>query len=286
MKIFLAGATGAIGRVLLPLLVEAGHSVVGTTRSADKLASIAALGGEPVVADAFDREAVFAAVRAARPDVVMHQLTDLAGLDVASNSRLRIEGTRNLVDAAREIGVQRMIAQSLAAMVSAGSGLAHEDDPMDIDSPSRGAGAAAVKSLEDAVAEMPIGVALRYGILYGPGTWYSRDEWTSQRIRQSEIAANDAVTSFVHVADAAQAAFEALNWPAGIYNIVDDEPAPAREWVPLYAELIGATPPPITSGASPWERGASNAKAKGVGWRPRYPSWREGFKVVLGKDLK
>ena len=249
MKIFLAGATGAIGRLLVPLLVQAGHDVAGTTRSAVKSKQIAAAGARPIVVDAFDRDAVFAALRAEQPDVVIHQLTDLNTRDFAGNSRLRIEGTRNLVDAALSIGVQRMIAESIAWICVAGQGPAHENDPLDLDAPPpRGPMVAATQSLENAVAEVPVGVILRYGILYGPGTWYSRDDWITERVRRGEIEANDAVTSFLHVADAAQAALLALDWPAGSYNIVDDDPATASEWVPLYASFVGAPPPPIKSG--------------------------------------
>jgi len=282
LKIFLAGATGAIGRLLLPLLVEAGHDVAGTTRSEAKQAQIAAQGGRPVVVDVLDRDAVFAVLNAERPDVVIHQLTDLSRRDFAGNSRLRIEGTRHLVDAALAVGVQRMIAQSIAWVCVPGQGPATEDEPLDLDAPPpRGETVAAVHSLEQAVAEMPVGVVLRYGILYGPGTWYSRDGLTTDQIRRGEIEASDAVTSFTHVEDAARAALLALDWPAGIYNIVDDAPAPAREWVAEYARLVGAPAPPIRAGAAAWERGVSNAKARALGWRPLYPSWREGFRSVL-----
>ena len=264
------------------MLVKAGHDVVGTTRDVARQARIAAAGGQPVVVDAFDRDDIFAALRAARPDVVIHQLTDLAGRDFANNMRLRIEGTRHLVDAARAVDVERMIAQSISWMYEPGQGPAREGEPLDVEAPSpRNQAVAAVLALEQAVAEMPIGVVLRYGILYGPGTWYTRDSLTTEQICRGEIAANDAVTSFVHVADAAQAALDALRWPAGFWNIVDDAPAKASEWAPAYADLVGATPPPISTGAEAWERGASNAKARQAGWWPRYANWREGFKLDL-----
>jgi nucleoside-diphosphate-sugar epimerase len=136
--------------------------------------------------------------------------------------------------------------------------------------------------MEAAVAEMPTGIILRYGLFYGPATWYSRDEWTTQRVLAGEMVATDAVVSFIHVADAAEAARLALDWPAGAYNIVDDEPAAGTAWLPLYATLVGAPPPPTKAGKEAWERGASNAKARSLGWRPRYASWREGFREVLG----
>jgi len=282
MKILLAGATGAIGRLLLPLLVRAGHEVAGTTRRADKTAPIVSAGGRPVVADALDRAAMFTVLQAERPDVVIHQLTDLAGRDFPANARLRIDGTRNLVDAALAVGVSRMIAQSISWIYIPGDRPAHEDEPLHLDaSPSRSETVAAVQSLEQTVAEILVGVVLRYGILYGPATWFARDGLTTEQVRRGEWVANDAVTSFVHVADAAQAALLALSWPAGAVNIVDDAPAAGREWLPVYAGLVGAPPPPLKPGAHGWERGAANTKARQLGWRPQYPTWREGFKTVL-----
>ena len=283
MKVLLAGATGAIGRLLLPLLVDAGHQVSGTTRSAARSQRIAAAGGRPVVLDALDREAVLAALRAERPDVVIHQLTDLSRRDFAANARLRVEGTRNLVDAALATGVQRMVAESIAWIHVPGRGPASEEEPLDLDAPPpRGRMVAAVQSLERAVAEVPVGVVLRYGILYGPGTWYSREGLTTGQVLRGEVVADDAVTSFVHVADAARAALEALHWPAGPLHVVDDEPAAGRDWVPAYAALVGAASPPRRPGSQGWERGASNARARRLGWRPAFPSWRQGFASVLG----
>ncbi len=264
------------------MLIKAGHEVAGTTRSTAKSEQIAALGAHPIVVDALNPHAMFTILRAEQPDVVIHQLTDLSSRDFAGNSRLRVEGTRNLVDAAKAVGVQRMIAQSIAWIYVEGQTPAAENEPLDLLAPPpRGRTVAAVQSLEEAVAEIPVGVVLRYGILYGQGTWYARDGLTSQQIYQSEIEANEAVTSFVHVADAAQSALLALDWPAGAVNIVDDMPAVGTEWVPIYASFIGAPPPPSRLGRAGWERGASNAKARQFGWRPQFPTWREGFRIVL-----
>jgi nucleoside-diphosphate-sugar epimerase len=282
MKIFLAGATGAIGRVLVPRLLKAGHEVIGTTRTPAKTPFITAMGARPVVIDAMDRDALHLCLEAERPDVVIHQMTDLASRDFAANTRLRIEGSRNLVDAAKAAGVQRMIAESIAWMSAPGNSSATEDEPLDLEAAgSRAGSVAAVQALEQAVAEMPIGVVLRYGLLYGPATWYDRESLTTEQLQQGRLEATDAVSSFIHVDDAAQAALEALNWPAGIYNIVDDEPAAATDWMPVYASLVGAPVPSVKSGKADWERGASNAKAKALGWKPQYATWREGFKAVL-----
>ena len=282
MKIFLAGATGVIGRLLLPMLVETGCEVTGTTRSAAKAASIAAAGGRPVVVDALDRDKLFDALAEAQPDVVIHMMTDLAGRDFAANTQLRIEGTRNLVDAARDQRVNGMIAESISWIYAAGDQPAHEDEPLDLNAPaSRGRSVAAVQALEQAVQEMPVGIAMRYGLLYGPGTWYARESFTTDQLRRGELVTNDAVASFVHVADAARAALLALDWPTGAYNIVDDEPATKKEIFEHYANLIGAPVPPYQAGREAWERGESNAKARQMGWQPKYPTWREAFKSEL-----
>lgn len=282
MKIFLAGATGVIGRLLVPLLIDAGHTVAGTTRRAERLREIAAVGARPVLVDVLDRAALFAALAGERPDLVIHQLTDLRGRDFAANSRLRVAGTRNLVDAALAVGVRHLIAQSIAWAYAPGGEPAHEAEALDLGAPPpRGPFVAAVEALERAVADMPVGVVLRYGLLYGPGTWYARDGLATEQIRRGEMEATDGVTSFVHVADAARAALAALAWPAGPVNIVDDEPAAGTVWLPIYARLIGAPTPPTGSDCGGWERGATNARARERGWRPTYPAWRVGFEAAL-----
>lgn len=282
MKIFVAGASGVIGRLLLPLLVENGMEVTGTTRSPAKLASIAAAGAQPVVVDALDRNSLFAALAEAQPDVVVHLMTDLSDRNFAANSRLRIDGTRNLVDVAKTLGIKRMIAESISWVYAAGTAPADESEALDTgaDDP-RSRTVMAVQALEQAASELPIHVILRFGLLYGPGTWYAPDGFTTGQVKRGELLAADGVSSFVHVADAARAAYEALNWPTGVYNIVDDEPAAGKEWLPLYANLVGAPEPPIAGAKAGWERGALNTKARAQGWQPRYPTWREGFEAVL-----
>jgi nucleoside-diphosphate-sugar epimerase len=282
MKILLAGATGAAGRLLLPQLVQLGHAVTGTTRSVDKAGAIAAAGGRPLVLNVLEREALFAAVQAERPDAIIHMLTDLAGLDYAANSRLRLEGGRNLVDAALAAGVNRLIGESIAWVYRPGVGPASEDEPLDVDAPlPRGRMVGVVAAAERAMAELPVGIMLRGGLFYGPGTWYARDGRTTEQVRRGEIAATPAITSFIHVADMARAAILALEWPAGPVNIVDDEPAAGTEWVPEYARRVGAPTPPTKPEAEPWERGAANARARALGWRPEFASWRDGFKAAL-----
>jgi nucleoside-diphosphate-sugar epimerase len=215
MKVFLAGAGGAIGRRLTPLLCAAGHIVIGTTRSPDKAQAIAALGAEPVVVDVFDAPALERAVKAAAPEIVMHQLTDLPFAPgtqqyadgLARNARLRVEGTRNLAAAARAAGVTRLIAQSIAFVYAPGGGLRVESDPLD----SEGVAAVtvtALKVLEETTLASPEGIVLRYGYLYGPGTWFE----------------SPAKPPSVHVDAAAHAALLALTkGEPGVYNIAEDD---------------------------------------------------------------
>ena len=222
MRIFFAGAGGAIGRRLTPLLRAAGHAVVGTTRSAEKADALRALGAEPVVVDVFDAEALARAVKAAAPQAIIHQLTDLAFAPgspryqegLARNARLRIDGTRNLVAAARAVGVNRMIAQSIAFIYAPAEGARVESDPLTADA-AMAATVAAVKSLEDAVLSLPDGVVLRYGFLYGPGTWF-------EQAKRAKPA--------LHVDAAAQSTLLALTrGERGVYNIAEDDGAVSSE---------------------------------------------------------
>lgn len=282
MKIFLAGATGVIGQRLIPLLVSCGHEVIGTTRTAEKSALLRHLGAVPRVVDVFDRERLAAVVREAAPEVVIDQLTDLSSRDLTANARMRREGTRNLVDAARAAGVRRFIAQSISWVSAPGDGPADENVPLDLEAPEpRRTTIEGVQALEQAVAEMERWVVLRYGTLYGPGTWYAPGGPIAQQVRRRQLTADEGVISFLHVDDAARAALSALEWPQGIVNIVDDEPASGRVWLPVYAATLGAPPPPVATGQGRAMRGASNAKARRLlYWSPLYPSWREGFAQV------
>lgn len=280
MRVFLAGATGVVGRLLVPELVAAGHQVTGLVRRPDAAESLRSQGADAVLADIYDAPAIAAAVAAAQPDVVMHQLTDLAKHDYAANVEIRKIGTRNLVDAALGAGVRRVVAQSIAWVYEPGEEPATEETPLDVGAAApRLDAVAGVIALEDIVAEAPEWVVLRYGLFYGPGTWYARGAVMADQIRAGAIPPTADVTSFLHIADAATAAVQALEWPTGPVNVVDDEPAPASVWVPAFARSVDAPEPaPIESERKPWARGADNHYArKHLKWTPRYPSWREGF---------
>jgi nucleoside-diphosphate-sugar epimerase len=282
MRIFVAGGTGAIGRALLPLLVAEGHQVVSGSRTSEGVELLRSKGAEGVLVDVFDRDALAAAVAAAAPDVVVHQLTALAGGSPVDNARIRTEGTRNLVDAAKAAGVGRIVAQSISWAYEQGDSPAREDTPLDTAAPEpRSVSVNGVVALETAAAEIDEHVILRYGTFYGPGTWYAPGGFMAGKLAGGSLPANDGVSSFVHVEDAARAAVLALGWPSGAVNITDDEPAAARDWVPALAEVLGQPVPEPVSGGAGWERGAENGKAKELGWKPRYPSWRTGFAAQL-----
>jgi nucleoside-diphosphate-sugar epimerase len=310
MKIFLAGATGALGRQLVPRLVERGHEVTGMTRSESKRRLVEELGGRPVVADALDPESVADAVARAEPEVIVHQLTAIPhaldmrhfARDFAQTNRLRTEGTDHLLAAGRALGVRRFVAQSYAPAVFArvGGPVKAEQDPVDASPPNEvRTTLEAIMHLERAVtgATWTEGVVLRYGGFYGPGTSISfGPEGTMvEAIRKRKLPlVGDAggVWSFIHIEDAAEATVNAIEGRGrGIYNVVDDEPAAVSEWLPAAAAAWGGSAPrrvprwlgrlfagEFATVMMTEARGASNAKAKReLGWAPRYASWREGF---------
>jgi len=308
MNIFVAGATGALGRRLVPRLAAAGHAVTGMTRSPAKQDDLRALGATPAVGDALVAEEVAALVRDAAPDVIVHELTALSGtLDLrrfdqtfATTNRLRTEGTDNLLAAGRAAGVRRFVAQSFAGWPFARTGdwLKTEEDPLDPQPPrAMRQTLAAIRRLEQAVlgAGWTEGIVLRYGGFYGPGTSLGPGGEHLDQIRRRKfpvVGDGQGVWSFVHIDDAADATVAAVErGRRGIYHVVDDDPAPVAEWLPAVAHAVGAAPPRhvprLVARAVAGEpatvmmtemRGASNAKAKReLGWQPRHPSWREGL---------
>jgi nucleoside-diphosphate-sugar epimerase len=306
MRVFVAGASGAIGSRLVPQLIDRGHEVIGTFHSPASAVRVRALGAEPVELDLLDAQAVLRAVRQAGPEAIVHQATALAGVRFGRSldrtfgptNRLRTEGTDALLAAARETGVRRFVAQSFASYRYAREGgpVKTEDDPLDPSPPAMARETnAAMRHLDEAVTAAG-GIALRYGGFYG-----AANDGLVKPVRKRQfpvIGAGEGISSFIHLDDAAAATVLALEHDgAGLYNIVDDEPAPMREWLPALASALGAKPPRHVSlwlaglvagkGAvmmSVESRGASNAKAKReLGWTPRYPSWRQGFVAAYGR---
>jgi nucleoside-diphosphate-sugar epimerase len=313
MRVFVAGATGAIGRALLPQLLEKGHEVVALCRNAEKTKAPRALGAETTVADPLDREGLIAAIRAARPDAIVHELTALAGAgnfkkfdeEFALTNRFRTEVTDTLLAGAREVEARRFIAQSYCGWPFARQGgrVKTEEDPLDSDPPAVFRGIlSAIRYLEDAVRRSGDleAFALRYGALYGPGTSIAKDGLIVGLLRKRRIPIvgdGAGIWSFVHVGDAARATVAALSRGApGVYNVVDDDPAPVSVWLPFLARAAGAKPPrripawlgklAIGEGGVMMmtdARGGSNAKARReLTWQPTYPSWRQGFVEGLG----
>jgi nucleoside-diphosphate-sugar epimerase len=307
MRVFVAGATGAIGKQLVPRLVAAGHDVHGMTRSASKAVMLRELGAVPVVADALDPDQVADAVGRARPDVIVHQLTAIpATLDLRHfdrdfelTNRLRTEGTDHLLSAGQAVGVRRFIAQSyFGAYARTGSAVKTEEDPLDpVPAREMRGVVAAVRHLEEAVlgARWTEGILLRYGAFYGPGTSLTAGAEQVELVRKGRfplVGNGGGVWSFIHIADAAEATLAAVEHGSrGVYNVADDDPAPVAVWLPALAQEIGARKPmhvPRFVGRlfagevgvvmMTELRGASNAKAKReLAWQPGHPSWRQGF---------
>jgi nucleoside-diphosphate-sugar epimerase len=300
MRVFVAGASGAIGSRLVPQLIDRGHEVIGTSRSPENVERMASLGAEPIALDLLNSRAVRAAVLETEPDAIVHQATALADLSdfkhfdrsFAQTNKLRTEGTDALLAAAREAGVRRFVAQSYASAryEREGGPVKTEDDPLDpTPVPAMRETFAALRYLDEAVTAAG-GIALRYGVFYG-----AANDGLVEPVRKRQfpiVGDGGGVSSFIHLDDAAAATVLALEHDgAGIYNVVDDEPAPVREWLPVLAEVLGAKPPRrvprwlarlfageavVMMGTE--SRGASNAKAKGeLDWQLRYPSWRQGF---------
>jgi nucleoside-diphosphate-sugar epimerase len=307
MRVFVAGGTGAVGRRLVPQLVARGHEVTATTRSAGKVDELQGLGAHAVVVDGLDGAAVGQAVAQAQPDAIVHQMTaiaaesDLRHFDrwFATTNQLRTAGTRHLLAAAQASGVERVVVQSYTGWTNIQSGgpVKTEDDPLDPEpAKAQRESMAAIASLERAVTEAPLtGIVLRYGNFYGPGASESMIEIIRAR-KMPIVGTGSGVWSFIHLDDAAAATVAAVErGPAGIYNIVDDEPAPVAQWLPHLAEAVGGKPPmrlPVWLARAlagevvvRWMtegRGSSNEKAKReLDWKPAWSSWRDGFRHGL-----
>ena len=299
MRVFVAGASGAIGLPLVRQLVAAGHEVAGSTRGGSAAEKIREAGGIAVPVDVFDRGQLIEAVKQASPEVVINQLTSLPARFEPkkkgfydANNRIRKEGGDNVIEATGAAGARRLVTQSISFLYElSGPRIKAEEEPVDRNGMHDAMLAHEHRAMADQRFET---VVLRYGLLYGPGTWYAPDGYLADEVRARRlpiVGKGTGVTSFLHVEDAASAAVTALENGDGIYNVTDDDPAPMSEWIPVYAESLGAKPPrkvpfwlaslvagkPLAMQATEG-RGASNAKFKSrTGWEPSIPSWREGF---------
>jgi nucleoside-diphosphate-sugar epimerase len=307
MRVFVTGATGALGRHLVPALVAEGHDVTATTRTAAKAGGLREAGATPVILDGLDRDAVIAEVLVASPDVIVHEMTALASMRnlrqpdkvFAATNALRTQGTDNLLAAAAQAGTRRVIAQSyVSANARTGNLVKTEDDPIDTDPvPTARQTLAAIRHVEETVPRVaPEGIVLRYGSFYGPGA----SDILLDTVRKRQwpvIGGGTGIWSFIEITDAAAATLAAVSHgEPGVYNVADSDPAPVSEWLPYLAGVLGAKPPlrvPVWLGRllagefivaqMTSARGSSNEKArKELGWEPRYPSWREGFRAWAG----
>ena len=303
MRVFVAGATGVIGQCLVPGLISAGHDVTASTRSPAKASRLKDQGATPAIVDGLDRQAVLTAVTAAQPEVIIHQMTALTGMrsfrhfdkEFAVTNELRSKGTDYLLEAAIQAGTRRFIGQSFTGWTYARDGgpVKTEEDPLDPHPLAVTASTlAAIRHLEEVVPEtVPEGLVLRYGILYGHGASDALLEAVRKR-QLPVIGGGTGVWSFTEVTDAAAATVAAVSRGApGLYNVVDDDPAPVAEWLPYLASCLGAKSPlrapawlgrllggEMTVSMMTDVRGAGNSKAKReLGWTPAYPSWRDGF---------
>ena len=307
MRVFVTGATGALGRHLVPGLVGAGHEVTATTRKPGKVAQLREAGAEPVVVDGLDREAVIAAVSAAAPEVIVHEMTALSNMgrlrkvdqEFAATNELRTRGTDNLLAAAALVGTRRIVAQGHNFVYERSGGpVKTEEDPLDSRPvPSAARAMAAIRYVDETVPlTAPEGIVLRYGTFYGPGASDSLLDAVRKR-QMPVVGGGTGVWSFIETTDAAAATLAAVERGApGAYNVVDDDPAPVSEWLPYLAEVVGAKPPlrvpawlgRLLAGEFVLDqmtnaRGSSNEKARReLGWKPRYASWREGFRAWVG----
>jgi nucleoside-diphosphate-sugar epimerase len=309
VRVFVAGASGVIGRSLLPKLVAAGHEVTGTTRKEGGAEQIRAAGAEAAVCDALDAAAVEDAVIEASPEAIVSELTclpehyDLRKIDYEPTNRVRVEGGRNLISAGRKVGASRYVSQSIAFIYDPQGGwVKDEEAPTYVNPPGRfaaGLEPTLTSEREALGAEGMDGLVLRYGQFYGPDTYFDHDGSIAKQVRSRRfpiVGSGDGVFSFIHIDDAADATVAAVErGAAGVYNVADDDPAPIRDWLPVYAEAIGAKRPlrvpvllaRLVGGKAAAEmsttlRGAANGKAKrGLGWQPAHPSWRQGFREAL-----
>jgi 2-alkyl-3-oxoalkanoate reductase len=309
VRVFVAGASGVIGRRLVPKLVAGGHEVTGTTSRPEGVDAIRSPGAEAAVCDCLDPVAVEEAVIAANPEVIVSQLTrlpekyNLRRIDYEPTNRVRVEGGRNLISAGRKVGANRFISQSIAFLYAPeGDRVKDEEAPVYLDPPGRfksGMEATLTSEREALEAEGMDGLVLRYGQFYGPDTYFDRGGSIAKQVERRQfpvIGKGTGVFSLIHIDDAADATVAAVERGApGLYNVVDDDPAALRDWLPVYAEALGAKPPlrvpffiarifggPLVGMFAEGLRGASNTKAKHeLGWQPAHPSWRQGFAESL-----
>ncbi|MCE4967322.1 NAD(P)-dependent oxidoreductase [Staphylococcus aureus] len=277
-KIFVTGATGLIGIKLVQRLKEEGHEVAGFTTSENGQQKLAAVNVKAYIGDILNADTIDQALADFKPEIIINQITDLKNVDMAANTKVRIEGSKNLIDAAKKHDVKKVIAQSIAFMYEPGEGLAYEKTALDFNSTGdRKVTVDGVVGLEEETARMDEYVVLR---LYGPGTWYGKDGMIYNQFMDGQVTLSDGVTSFVHLDDAVETSIQAIHFENGIYNIADDAPVKGSEFAEWYKEQLGVEPNIDIQPAQPFERGVSNEKFKAQGGTLIYKTWKDGMNPI------
>ncbi len=277
-KIFVTGATGLIGIKLVQRLKEEGHEVAGFTTSENGQQKLAAVNVKAYIGDILNVDTIDQALADFKPEIIINQITDLKNVDMAANTKVRIEGSKNLIDAAKKHDVKKVIAQSIAFMYEPGEGLAYEKTALDFNSTGdRKVTVDGVVGLEEETARMDEYVVLR---LYGPGTWYGKDGMIYNQFMDGQVTLSDGVTSFVHLDDAVETSIQAIHFENGIYNVADDAPVKGSEFAEWYKEQLGVEPNIDIQPAQPFERGVSNEKFKAQGGTLIYKTWKDGMNPI------
>ena len=280
-KIFVTGATGLIGTKLTKRLIEEGYEVAGLTTSEKGKKKLDNAGVKAYIGNILEYDTIEKSIGDFKPDIIMNEITDLKQVDMSANTKVRIEGTRNLVEAAIKHDVPHIQSQSIAFVYEAGDTLATEETSLDYDaSGDRKITVDGVEGLEKESARLNKHVILRYGLLYGPGTWYGKDGMIYNQFINGEVTMTDGVQSFIHIDDAVETAIQALNFESGIYNVADDEPVKGDDWAKWYANELNVTPTLNIEPAAPFERGVTNKKFKDQGGKLIYTTWKDGMHPI------
>lgn len=280
-KIFVTGATGLIGTKLTKRLIEEGYEVAGLTTSEKGKEKLDNAGVKAYIGNILGYDTIEKSIGDFKPDIIMNEITDLKQVDMSANTKVRIEGTRNLVEAAIKHDVPHIQSQSIAFVYEAGDTLATEETSLDYDaSGDRKITVDGVEGLEKESARLNKHVILRYGLLYGPGTWYGKDGMIYNQFINGEVTMTDGVQSFIHIDDAVETAIQALNFESGIYNVADDEPVKGDDWAKWYANELNVTPTLNIEPAAPFERGVTNKKFKDQGGKLIYTTWKDGMHPI------
>ncbi|ATH61861.1 NAD-dependent epimerase/dehydratase family protein [Staphylococcus pasteuri] len=280
-KIFVTGATGLIGTKLTKRLIEEGHDVAGFTTSENGKEKLESSNVKAYIGDILKYDTIDSAIADFRPEIIINQITDLKNVDMSANTKVRVEGSKNLIDAAQKYDVKKVIAQSIGFVYEAGEGLATEETSLDLDSTGdRKITVDGVIGLEEETSRMDEYVVLRFGWLYGPGTWYGKDGMIYNQFIDGKVTLSDGVTSFVHLDDAVETSIQALNFDNGIYNVADDEPVKGSDFAEWYKQQLNVDPEIDIQPAQPFERGITNDKFKAQGGKLIYSTWKDGMNPI------